>query len=140
MCFVPDGRAVPPAFSVAYLFHSQELPSCEVMNFQLLLYSKCTQPHNIHHELYVRTSGRHGLVYSSRPLPSLWLGLSLHVIEEGRAASKSLIKNLAIFYLFPSKEFLPISFKIRLLETSPQKLKDQRRKQLGADKLVTTQI
>jgi hypothetical protein len=33
---------------------------------------------------------------------------------------KVLIKNLAIFLLFPSKEFLPISFKIQLLETSGQ--------------------
>jgi hypothetical protein len=47
---------------------------------------------------------------------------------------------LAIFFLFSSKEFLPISFKIQLLETSPQNQKDQRQKQLGADKLVTTQI
>jgi hypothetical protein len=47
---------------------------------------------------------------------------------------------LAIFFLFPSKEFLPISFKIQLLETSPQIQKEQRQKQLGADKLVTTQI
>jgi hypothetical protein len=61
-------------------------------------------------------------------------------VEEGRAASKSLIENLAIFFLFPSKEFLPISFKIQLLETSPQKQKEQRQMQLVADKLVTTQI
>jgi hypothetical protein len=47
---------------------------------------------------------------------------------------------LAIFFLHPSKEFLPISFKIQLLETSPQKQKEQRQKQLGADKLATTQI
>jgi hypothetical protein len=53
---------------------------------------------------------------------------------------KVLIKNLPIFFLFPSKEFLPISFKIQLLETSPQKQKEQRQKQLCADKLVTTQI
>jgi hypothetical protein len=37
---------------------------------------------------------------------------------------------LAIFFLFPSKKFLPISFKIQLLETSPQKQKEQRQKQL----------
>jgi hypothetical protein len=37
-----------------------------------------------------------------------------------------------------SKEFLPISFKIQLLQTSPQNQKEQ--KKLGADKLVTTQI
>jgi hypothetical protein len=48
--------------------------------------------------------------------------------------------NLAIFFLFPSKEFLPIAFKIQLLETSPKKQKEKRQKQLGAEKLVTTQI
>jgi hypothetical protein len=53
-------------------------------------------------------------------------------IEEGRAASKSAHYNLAIFFLFHSKEFLPISFKIQLLESSPQKQKEQRQKQLGA--------
>ncbi len=53
---------------------------------------------------------------------------------------KVLIKNLAIFFLFPSREFLPISFKIPLLETSPQKQKEQKQKQFGADKLVTPQI
>jgi hypothetical protein len=47
---------------------------------------------------------------------------------------------LAIFFLFPSKEFLPILFKIQLLETSPQKQKEQRQTQLGANKLVFTQI
>jgi hypothetical protein len=53
---------------------------------------------------------------------------------------KVLIKNLAIFFQFPSKEFLPISFKIQLLETSPKKQKEQRQKQVGADKLVTSKI
>ncbi len=37
------------------------------------------------------------------------------------------IKQLAIFFLFPSKKFQPISFKI---QTSPQKQKEQRQKQL----------
>jgi hypothetical protein len=37
---------------------------------------------------------------------------------------------LAIFFLFSSKKFLPILFKIQLLETSPQKQKEQRQKQL----------
>ncbi len=53
---------------------------------------------------------------------------------------KVLIKNLAVFFLFPSKEFLPISFKIHLLESSPQNQKEQRQKQIGADELVTTGI
>jgi hypothetical protein len=60
-------------------------------------------------------------------------------IEEGRAASKS--KNLAILFLCPSKQFLPISFQIQLLEYFPHKQKEQRHRQLGySDKLVTTQI
>ncbi len=33
-----------------------------------------------------------------------------------------------------------ISFKLQLLETFPKKQKEQRQKQLGVDKLVTTQI
>ncbi len=66
-------------------------------------------------------------------------------MERGRGVTierqvKVLINNLAIFFLFPSKMFRPISLKIQLLETSPQKQKEQRQKQLGADKLVTTQI
>jgi hypothetical protein len=47
---------------------------------------------------------------------------------------------LALFFLFPSKEFLPILFKIQLLETSPQKQQEQRQMQLGPDKLVIIQI
>ncbi len=34
---------------------------------------------------------------------------------------KVLIEHLAIFFLLPTKKFLPISFKIQLLEISPQK-------------------
>jgi hypothetical protein len=33
---------------------------------------------------------------------------------------KVLIKHLTVFFLLPSKKFLQISFKIQLLETSPQ--------------------
>ncbi len=43
------------------------------------------------------------------------LALWARAIEEGRAASESHHKTLDIFFLFPSKEFLPISFKILLL-------------------------
>jgi hypothetical protein len=43
---------------------------------------------------------------------------------------------LAIFFLFPSKEFLPIPFKIQLLEILLKKQKKQTQKQLGADKLL----
>ncbi len=49
---------------------------------------------------------------------------------EGWRQVKVLIKHLAIFFLFPSKKFLPISFKIQLLETSPQKQKEQIQMQL----------
>jgi hypothetical protein len=54
-----------------------------------------------------------------------WARRYVHPKEEGRAASKVLIKNLTIFSLCPSKQFLLVSFKIQLLI---------------ADKLVTTQI
>jgi hypothetical protein len=37
---------------------------------------------------------------------------------------------VAVFFLFFSKKFLPISFKIQLLETSRQKQKEQRQKKL----------
>jgi hypothetical protein len=41
---------------------------------------------------------------------------------------EDLIKHSHIFFLLPSKKFLPISFKIQLLETSSQKQKKQRQK------------
>ncbi len=54
---------------------------------------------------------------------------------------KVLIKNLAIFFLCPSMQFLSISFQIKLLEYFPQKQKEQRHNLLGyTDKLVNTQI
>jgi hypothetical protein len=37
------------------------------------------------------------------------------IIGEGRAVSKGPLNNLAIFFLFPSKQFLPTSLKIQLL-------------------------
>jgi hypothetical protein len=40
---------------------------------------------------------------------------------------------MAIFFLFPIKKFLPISFQIQLLETSPQKQTEQRQKKLHVD-------
>ncbi len=62
-------------------------------------------------------------------------------IEEGRAASKVLFKNLPTFFLCLSKQFLPISFQIHLLEYFLQKQKKQRHKKLGyTDKLVITQM
>ncbi len=60
----------------------------------------------------------------------LWCVHAVHSIEEGTAAVKVLIKHVAIFFIFHSKKFLPMSFKIQLLETSPQKQKEQRKKQL----------
>ncbi len=54
---------------------------------------------------------------------------------------KGFIKNLAIFFQCPSKQFLAISFQIRLMEYFLQKQKDQRHKQLGyPDKIVITEI
>jgi hypothetical protein len=53
-----------------------------------------------------------------RQLPDKCKVNDLSSIEEGRAAErqvKVLIKNLDIFLLFPSKEFLSISLKIQLL-------------------------
>jgi hypothetical protein len=46
----------------------------------------------------------------------------LSVIEKGTVERqvKVLIKHLALSFLFSSKKFLPISFKIQLLETSPK--------------------
>jgi hypothetical protein len=65
---------------------------------------------------------------------------SRNTIEEGRAASKSAHLKLAIFFLCPSKQFLPIPFQIQLSEYFPQIQKEQRHKQLEyTDKLVTTQ-
>jgi hypothetical protein len=63
-------------------------------------------------------------------------------IEEGiERQVKVLIKNLAIFFPCPRKQFLPISFQIQLLEYFSQKQKKQSYKQLGyTDKLLTTQI
>ncbi len=53
-------------------------------------------------------------------------------IEDGRAASKSPNKNLAIFFLC-----LAVSFQIQLLHFPPKE-KEQRHKQLGCtDQLVT---
>jgi hypothetical protein len=45
-----------------------------------------------------------------------------------------------MFFLFSQQGVSADIFTIQLLETSPQKQKEQRQKQLGADKLVTTQI
>jgi hypothetical protein len=47
-------------------------------------------------------------------------------IKKGRAASKN--KKLAIFFLSPSNQFLPISFQIQLLEYFPPKQQEQRHK------------
>ncbi len=75
-------------------------------------------------------------------VPGLWFLVWLFLYSKRKVERqvKVLIKNLAIFFLFPSKEFLPISFKIQLLETFSLNKKEHRQKQLGADKLITTQI
>ncbi len=55
----------------------------------------------------------------------VWIEEPLRKVER---QVKVLITNLAIFFLFPSKKYLPISFKIQLLVTFPQKQKEQRQK------------
>ncbi len=57
--------------------------------------------------------------------------------EEGRAVStvKVLIKNLAIFFLCPSKQFLPVSFNIQLLEYFPQNRRNNDKSSQDAYKL-----
>ncbi len=63
-----------------------------------------------------------------------------YTIEEGRAASKSLLKKFGYFLLCPSKQSLPISFQIKLMEYFPKKQKEQRHKQLWYnDKMVVTE-
>ena len=66
---------------------------------------------------------RAGLIKIRKILPS-------HPQRKVERQAKVLIKHLAIFFLLPSKKFLPISFKIQLLETSPQKQKEKRQKQV----------
>jgi hypothetical protein len=50
-------------------------------------------------------------------------------IEEGERQVKVLIKNLDIFFLCPSKQFLPISFQIQLLDYFP---KNRRNKDISS--------
>jgi hypothetical protein len=73
-------------------------------------------------------------------VPGLWFCCSSYSESKVEHQVKVLIKNLAIFFLFPSKQFLLISFKIQLLETSSLNQKERRKKQPVADKLVITQI
>ncbi len=55
-------------------------------------------------------------------------------------ASKVLITNLAIFFLCHSKQFLPISFHIQLLEYFPQKTEGRNKDKSRTDEVVITQI
>jgi hypothetical protein len=71
-------------------------------------------------------------IRTSRKLKVLWLYYCrefypLRKVEH--AANKVLIKHLSFSFLLSSNKFLPISFKIQLLETSPQKQKEQRQNQ-----------
>jgi hypothetical protein len=64
-----------------------------------------------------------------------------YIIEEGERQVKVLIKNLAIFFLCPSKQFLLISFQIQLMEYFFQNQREQRHMLLGCtDKMVTPEI
>jgi hypothetical protein len=60
------------------------------------------------------------IVLVMRPKFRLVCKIDLAMEEGVERQVKVLIKNLAVFFLFPSKDFLPISFKIQLLETSGQ--------------------
>jgi hypothetical protein len=52
----------------------------------------------------------------------------MHAMQKIERQVKVLVKNLAIFFLCPNKQFLPISFQIQLLKYFPQKQKKQRQK------------
>jgi hypothetical protein len=71
----------------------------------------------------------------ARGTSQLGLSLKLHVHLEMYFFHETKTRKddqafLAIFFRLPSQKFLPISFKIQLLETSPQKQKGHRQKQL----------
>jgi hypothetical protein len=51
--------------------------------------------------------------------------LWIYFIEEGRGQVKVRIKHLAIFFLFSQQEVSADIIQIQLLETSPQKQKEQ---------------
>jgi hypothetical protein len=61
-------------------------------------------------------------------------------IAEGRVASKCAHSKFGYFLSISQQEVVADIIQIQLLETSPQKRKEQGQKQLGTDKLVTTQI
>ncbi len=52
-------------------------PAASWWNFQLHLYSECTQPSVMSYFI----QGRHGHRYSSRPMPSLWYAMRSSVLE-----------------------------------------------------------
>jgi putative effector of murein hydrolase LrgA (UPF0299 family) len=72
----------------------------------------------------------------------MWFGCVARIEEVDRQV-KVLIKNLAIFFLCPNKQFLLIPFHIQLLEYFPQKTEGTKTKAarvLITDKVVTTKI
>jgi hypothetical protein len=76
-------------------------------------------------------------------VPGLWFLVWLFLYSKRKVERqvKVLIKNLAFSScLFLSEQFLLISFKIQMFETSSLNQKEHRKQQLGADRLVTTQI
>ncbi len=66
--------------------------------------------------------------------------MTVPIIEEGRAASKSPHSKFGYFLSISQQGVSADIIQIQLFETSPQKQKEQRQKLLGTDKLVTTQI
>jgi hypothetical protein len=71
---------------------------------------------NLDHEC---TYGEDFFINPLRFVPYEWTianNVRLPSIEEDRRQVKVLIKNVTIFVLFPSKQFLPILLKIQLLQ------------------------
>jgi hypothetical protein len=69
------------------------------------------------------------------------LSLMLRLKKKGERQVKVVIKNLAIFFLFPSKQFLLGNSKFSCCKLFPKNRRNEdKSSKLGADKLVTTQI
>ncbi len=99
--FVREVRGVPPAFSVPYRLPWQELSSW--WNFQLQLYSKCTQTSVVSYFI----QGRHGHRYSSRPMNSLWCAMRSFGVPWGGQSRLHCKENP--IYVFPEKKLRGLS-------------------------------
>jgi hypothetical protein len=95
-------------------FSNKSFSKCFPMSCYLnwALNKKC----NLDHEC---TYGEDFFISPVRFVPYVWTianNVRLPSLEEGRRQAKVLIKNVTIFVLFPSKQFLPILLKIQLLQ------------------------